>query len=582
MPTNNETPLTRSWIPGLLLMLTSSLSGQINTLADTTGDPALELNILGQDIDSGMEMTIASDGRVFIVERSGKVKLFHPDAPGTLTEILDLESDTRCESGLLGIALDPQFDQNHWIYLYHTVPIENDGAFHEHLLGRFVYSNNRIDPASEKVLLRVRASHQKRIHEGGSIAFAPDGLLYLSTGDNQIRSEYLFSCKTSANSNDLRGKILRIRPTPEGGYTIPEGNLFPPNTPKTRPEIYIMGLRNPFRISVDAKTGWLLWGENGPPNNWAPGTTIEKSVLPLGYDEFNLAKGPGFRGYPMIIADQQAFLNYDFDAKKPRAAFDPQAPVNDHPGNTGISKLPAAQPPLIWYEGEQKEFPELGNGGESAIAGPIYRTDQHHPENLRLPATYDNCWFIGEYARNWVKAAKLNEQGELEEIKHVVPGLRFGKPTNLKVGPKGRLHILYYGKNGALVRLENKGQVVGTNPFNLFFSNDKPPKGISKKDPGFKLMSKSDCFNCHQWQRESVAPAYTKIAERYKDNPEALRLLTKKVLEGGVGAWGEIPMVPHPQFDQAAAEEMVRTILRIPPPKKPKAKKASGPKILNP
>ena len=551
------------------LTILGSLNGFAEPHLPLSGDDQLEVNLLAPGISYGMEIAIASDGRVFVVERMGKVKLFHPDKPGILTEILDLKSDTRCESGLLGIALDPDFDQNHWIYLYHTVPIPNDGTYHEHRLGRFLFSGDQIDPASEKILLRVRAGHQKRIHESGSIAFGPNGLLYLSVGDNQIRSEYLFSCKTSANSADLRGKILRIRPTPLGSYEIPEGNLFPPGTPNTLPEIYIMGLRNPFRISVDQKTGWLLWGENGPPNQWAPGTNIEKDMLPAGYDEFNLAKGPGFRGYPMIIADQQSFQNYDFESQQPMTPFDPETPLNDHRGNTGIQRLPPSQPPMIWYQAEQKEFPELGGGGESAIGGPMYRLNQQHPVKLRLPQRYDSCWFIGEYSRDWVKAVKVDKKGQLVEIKHVLPGLRLGKPTNLKIGPKGRLHILYYGTNGALIRLENKGQVPGMIPFIQLLSNDKPPQGINKKDPGLRLMTKSDCFSCHQWKHESVAPAYLKISEHYQNNVDALELLSKKIVEGGVGTWGEIPMVPHPQHSLEEARQMIKTILNS----TPKAKK---------
>jgi len=448
-------------------MLALTASGEVPGI--DLADPELELNVLASDIKEGMEMTIATDGRVFLAERPGKVKLFSPDKPGSLAELVDLESDTRCEAGLIGIALDPNFDQNHWIYLQHTVPVEGDQAHYEHHLGRFVFKDGKIDPASEKVLLKIRADSVKRIHEAGSLAFGPDGLLYLSVGDNQIRSEYLYSCKTAANSNDLRGKILRLRPTKEGGYEIPKGNLFPPGTPKTLPEIYIMGLRNPFRIHVDQKTGWLLWGENGPPNNWAPGTTLDKKTIPLGYDEFNLAKGPGFHGYPLVIANQQPFTHYDHEAEKGGPVIDPKAPLNLHKGNTGIRELPPAQPPLIWYQGTQEEFPELGRGGESAIAGPIFRKNDAYSKKLGLPDRFDGCWLIGEYSRGWVKAVKLDDQGEIEEIRPVLPTLRLGKPTNLKIGPKGRLHVLYYTKDnkGTLVRLENKGAVPGTIAYTL-------------------------------------------------------------------------------------------------------------------
>ena len=552
----------------ILVLCFCAMSVEAVPNSNQATDPDLELSLLASGIKEGMEMTISSDGRVFIAERPGKVKLFSPDKPGQLIELIDLKSDTRCEAGLIGIALDPNFDENHWIYLQHTVPVEGDKANYEHRLGRFVFQDENIDPASEKVLLKIRASSVKRIHESGSIAFGPDGLLYLSVGDNQIRSEYLYSCKTSANSNDLRGKILRIRPTKEGGYEIPKGNLFPPGTPKTRPEIYVMGLRNPFRIHVDPKNGWLLWGENGPPNNWAPGTNFDKKTIPLGYDEFNLAKGPGFYGYPLVIADQQPFTHYDHETKKGGPVINPKAPLNLHKGNTGMRELPPAQPPLIWYEGNQKEFPEFGGGGESAIAGPIFRKNNTYSKKFGLPDRFDGCWLIGEYSRGWVKAVKLDEKGELEEIRPVLPTLRLGKPTNLKIGPKGRLHVLYYTKDnkGTLVRLENKGVTEGAIAPRLVMGLESPPRQLKKSKEawaGYQLMSKSDCLNCHQWMRAFVAPSYFQIAERYKADPIAAETLTQKVLKGGVGVWGQIPMVPHPQHSAKDARSMVDAILYL-------------------
>ena len=160
----------------------------------------------------------------------------------------------------------------------------------------------------------------------------------------------------------------------------------------------------------------------------------------------------------------------------------PQGADNRHSGNTGIRNLPPSQPPLIWYAGLQKEFPELGNGGESAIAGPIYRHRQTYPAKLALPARYESCWFIGEYARGWVKAAKLDAQGKLQSIHPVLPPLRLGKPTNLKLGPQGRLHVLYYTKDdqGALVRIENKGAVKSAIAQALVHGLEQPPRFVKK------------------------------------------------------------------------------------------------------
>ena len=556
----------------LLSFLSLSLVAQVD------GDPDLQINILSRSITSGMEMTITNDGRVFIAEREGKVKLYDPST-GKTTIVLELETHLPKEAGFMGIALDPNFDKNNWIYLYHTLPPTNEktDTHHDHVLGRFEFKNGQMLKESEKILLTVRAAFKPgRIHEAGSIAFDKDGLLYLSTGDNQIRNEYLFSLKTSANTNDLRGKILRIKPEDNGTYSIPDGNLFPKGTPKTHPEIYIMGLRNPFRISVDQKTGWLLWGENGPPNKWVPGTNLNTKEIPDGYDEFNLAKKPGFHGYPMIIADQQEFTNYDFKNKKSLGKFDAKAPINNHPENTGLQKLPESQPPLIWYEGIQKEFPELGSGGESAIAGPIYRSLTKYPADKKLSSKYDNCWIIGEYARGWVKAVKLDDQGKVDKIMPILPRLTLGSPTNIKIGPDGQIYILYFvragkkagkgllGAEGYLVRLENKGRSKDAIAFTDVISTNELPKGMSKNDAGIKMMEKSDCFTCHQWTEKRIGPSFMEIAKRYKsDQAKMTKTLVDKVIKGGTGVWGPIPMMPHPQHKEDEVLRMLKSIFKI-------------------
>src|SRR5690606_5368182 len=89
--------------------------------------------------------------------------------------------------------------------------------------------------------------------------------------------------KSSGNTHDLRGKILRIKVNEDGSYRIPEGNLFPKDGSEGRPEIYVMGARNPFRISIDPKTNFLYWGDVGPDSG-KDGIQGSKS-----YDEWNQA-----------------------------------------------------------------------------------------------------------------------------------------------------------------------------------------------------------------------------------------------------------------------------------------------------
>jgi cytochrome c len=225
--------------------------------------------------------------------------------------------------------------------------------------------------------------------------FGPDKNLYVSTGDNTSPFESdgfspsdetpgrspFDAQKSSANTNDLRGKILRIHPEPDGTYSIPEGNLFPKGEPKTRPEIYVMGTRNPYRISIDEKTGYLYWGEVGPDagNN-------DSLRGPRGYDEVNQAKKAGFFGWPYFVGKNYAYSKYDFANKKVLAPWDPEKPLNESPNNTGKVELPPVSPPFIWYPyAKNDDFPMAREGGRNAMAGPVYYSENFKGVETAFP-----------------------------------------------------------------------------------------------------------------------------------------------------------------------------------------------------
>src|SRR6185437_5754704 len=120
------------------------------------------------------------------------------------------------------------------------------------------------------------------------------------------------SRRSAGNTNDLRGKILRIKMKADGSYDIPEGNLFPKGTQKTRPEIYVMGDRNPYRISVDKKNDNLYWGEVGPD----AGEDSLDTRGPRGYDEVNQARAAGNFGWPYFVGNNYPYHEYDFATGK--------------------------------------------------------------------------------------------------------------------------------------------------------------------------------------------------------------------------------------------------------------------------
>jgi cytochrome c551/c552 len=329
-------------------------------------------------------------------------------------------------------------------------------------LSRFIFINDTLDKATEKTILEVKAQREICCHTGGSIAFGPDKLLYFSAGDNStpfdekgakyvnsgfaplndIPGHQQYDARRSAgNTNDLRGKIMRIRVNPDGSYDIPAGNLFPKGTAKTRPEIYVMGDRNPYRISVDQKNSYLYWGEVGPDANDDSFATRG----PRGYDELNQARKAGNFGWPLFVGDNYAYREYDYATGKSGAAFDPEHPINDSRNNTGLRELPPAQPAFVWYPyGPSPDFPEVGTGGRNAMAGPVYYTDLF-PDSTRLPDYYNGKLIEYEWMRGWMKAVTMLPNGDFDKFEPFAPGVKMNSVIDMEVGPDGKIYLLEYG-----------------------------------------------------------------------------------------------------------------------------------------
>ncbi|MCH6235454.1 PQQ-dependent sugar dehydrogenase [Cognataquiflexum rubidum] len=405
---------------------------------------------LVEKLDEPMELEVLSDGRVIFIERKGKVKMYEPSNGGT-KEIGFLNVYFDGEDGLLGLAKDPGFDKNSWIYLYYA-PIEPVSI---NRLSRFTLVDDMIEMASEKIMLEI-PHFRGCCHSGGSIEFDHKGNLFLSLGDDTTpfesdsynpiderngRPENVDAQRSSGNSNDLRGGILRITPQPDGTYTIPEGNLFPVGTPDTRPEIYVKGNRNPFRISVDQKNGYLYWGEVGPD---ATKDSLQRG--PRGYDEVNQAKKAGFFGWPYLIANNKPYWYYDFEKQQSIFEYDPKAPVNNSPNNTGVKQLPPAQPAFIWYPyADSEDFPQLGSGGRNAMAGPVYYHDLFPKTEVKFPKYYHGKLFIYDWMRNWIFTVTMDENSDLDSMERFLPTLVFDKPVDMQFGPDGSLYVLEYG-----------------------------------------------------------------------------------------------------------------------------------------
>ncbi|WP_086752987.1 PQQ-dependent sugar dehydrogenase, partial [Streptomyces scabiei] len=433
------------------------------------------------EVGEPMSLAVLPDRSVLHTSRDGELRL--TDAAGNTTLAGKLDVYSHDEEGLQGIGVDPGFADNRFIYLYYAPPLNTpagdapetgtaadfapfDGV---NRLSRFVLkTDGTLDKASETKVLDVPASRGICCHVGGDIDFDAAGNLYLSTGDDSNpfqsdgftpideranRNPAFDAQRTSGNTNDLRGKILRIKVNADGSYAVPDGNLFAPGTDKTRPEIYAMGFRNPFRFSVDKKTGILYVGEYGPDAGAA-----NPSRGPAGQVEFARVTKPGNFGWPYCTGNNDAYVDYDFASGTSGAAFDCAAPKNTSPNNTGLTDLPPAEPAWIPYNGAS--VPEFGDGSESPMGGPVYDYDASLDSPVKFPEAYDGDFFAGEFGRRWIKRITSDGDGTVQSINNVPwTGTQV---MDMAFGPDGALYVLDYGiswfggdEHSALYRIEN-------------------------------------------------------------------------------------------------------------------------------
>lgn len=416
-------------------------------------------------LDEPMVFEVLPDGRVYIAERKGGLKVYDPSIPG-VKPMGHLAVNTRAkvgnsEQGLVGLTLDPKFAENGFLYLYYFHPTEAKGV-----VSRWQVKDDVLVANSEKVVLEWESQRETCCHTGGGTAWDADGNLLITIGNNRGNNISAHTDERpgraawddqggSANTASLEGKILRIHPEADGTYTIPKGNLFPPGTPKTRPEIFTMGHRNAWRVSIDRQTGYVYWGEVGPDGR------KDTDIGPRGYDEFNQARGPGNFGWPYFVGES-AFPWYDYAAKKPGATKDPARILNTSPNNTGLTELPPLAPAFIYYPYDASDkFPALGSGGRSATGGPIYRRAHFKEPRRPWPAYYEGKWLAAEFSRRAVFAISIRENGDFGGIERFLPGYKPVEPIDAKFGPEGDLYVLEYGgrwfqksPDAKLVRIE--------------------------------------------------------------------------------------------------------------------------------
>jgi PKD repeat protein len=330
-------------------------------------------------------------------------------------------------------------------------------------------------------------------------AYAADGgLIPRPTGDDR---------RSTLNTNDLRGKILRIKVQDDGSYTIPSGNLFPVGTAKTRPEIYAMGFRNPFRLEVDEND--VAYVTDYSPDANAP----QRSRGPSGVGRMEIVRKPSNYGYPLCYSSKLGYYKWEFNEfsdgtttvgrplNNPPEAVDcgnPAGLVNDSrwvrdggPGfEPGLALTPPVSDPEIWYSyrdnnattplgapcrgyydttpgpiapGSTTEcprlFPELFTGGVAPHGASKYHYDPANPSATKFPPYYDNSVILGEFGQDTMREIKLDDQnrvfkinpfldcGQVAGVGGATSAFEFecDNPMDMMFGKDGSFYLLTYG-----------------------------------------------------------------------------------------------------------------------------------------
>ncbi len=243
---------------------TLSLAVEVENITD-----AVQLRRVGSGFDQSLFLAGLPDtsGRVLVVEKTGRIRLLDPETGAIDTvPFLDVSSEvsTNNERGLLGLTFSPEFETDRTLYVNLT-NLQGDTEIRRYQT--FAGRVDQLDPSTEELILGI--PQPRANHNAGWIGFDANGLFYIPTGDSGGFGD---PDDAAQDPNSLLGKILRIDVTQDDfpaeagrNYAIPPGNTFD-DPVDGRPEIYAVGLRNPYRASFDARTGDLIIGDVGQAN----------------------------------------------------------------------------------------------------------------------------------------------------------------------------------------------------------------------------------------------------------------------------------------------------------------------------
>ncbi|MDQ3001512.1 MAG: PQQ-dependent sugar dehydrogenase [Fibrobacterota bacterium] len=364
------------------------------------------------------------------------------------------------EEGVTGIALDPNFKTNGWIYI-HWSPLPATKAVFR--ISRFTVTGDTIllDNDKEKVILEFEAQRDECCHTGGSMEFDAYGDLWIAQGANGGRGSNQITTDPQVGINEvnkyqseewgatstagMRGGFLRIHPDNSlKGYSIPKDNFGEyffkqtgkpeyMDTSKVLPEIYIKGTRNNYSMALDPVRRWVMWGDVGPD-----------VTDPMKREEFNLRKTPGFEGWPYFTG-----LNTKISGNK-----DANTPTNTSKWNKGLTTLPPARPAFF-----------IDTIGRAPISGPLYLYDGDSKSTVKFPPHFHRKWFVTDFQSSRIEVLTLDSAGEkVTKSQPIFKNFSFSGPVDFRSGPDGALYVVNYGSNNfsvtpstGIVKISYKG-----------------------------------------------------------------------------------------------------------------------------
>ncbi len=308
---------------------------------------------------------------------------------------------------------------------------------------------------------------------------------------NLFNAPFVDARRTALNTNDLRGKVNRIKVNADGSYSIPSGNLFAPGTAKTRPEIYAMGFRNPFRIQVDDEG--VAYVTDYSPDSQTP----QQYRGPAGTGRVEVVRKPANYGWPLCYSPDLPYYRWNFltstpldSPAQPHECGNPnRGPRNDSRWNLeggptvepGLEYSPPITKPDIWYSYQDNNAttplgnpcfasygptapttptcpqltPELLNGGVGPHGAAPYDYDATSASTTKFPPYYDGSFILGEFTRDFLREVRIDEQGNIMKINHTLScgqavvrtdfPFECDNPMDIQFGEDGSLYLLTYG-----------------------------------------------------------------------------------------------------------------------------------------